>query len=391
MEAMATWRAGSIALAAVLLWRIIAVNTLLVDEAGRSQLPATRSGSEGVQDRQALTQVLRDDPGEVAALLVLAQDLERTGEAAKAARAYESALAVAPMDRDVLRAAAAFALRQGRMKEALERLDMLATYFGDHDAVFPALAQLLEAGDPNWAAVAARGPSWLGAFITNSCRKGVNPALLVPLLQKRVAARRVEPDEVECVTEKLRAAGRWDAAYQVWLNTLPRERLADVGFVFNGGFEFTSSGVGFDWRTAPGTERETGHSVEFALSRAGVGNRALRVTYNGKRQAAAAVAQYLALAPGSYELHGLARIDSLNSVRGLQWVLRCAAQERAPLLAASERFLGSSEWRPFSFEVAIPANCTGQALQLEPAGMDEGTTYLAGTAWFDELRLRRLH
>ncbi len=388
---MAAWRAGSIALAAFLTWRIIAVNALLVDENGRSKLPAvTHAASEGT-DRQALVQILRDDPGEVAALLVLAQDLERTGEAARAARTYESALAVAPMDRDTLRAAAAFALRQGRMKEALERLDMLATYFGDHDTVFPVLAQLLQAGDPNWTAITARGPSWLGAFITSSCRQGVNPALLVALLQKRVAARRAEPAEVECVTEKLRAVGRWDAAYQVWLNTLPRERLADVGFVFNGGFEFTSSGVGFDWRTAPGTERETGHSVEFALSRGGVGKRALRVTYNGKRQVAAAVAQYLALVPGSYELHGLARIDSLNSVRGLQWVLRCAAQERAPLLASSERFLGSSEWRPFSFEVAIPANCTGQTLQLEPAGMADGTTYLAGTAWFDELRLRRLH
>ena len=191
------------------------------------------------------------------------------------------------------------------------------------------------------------------------------------------------------MTEKLRAAGRWEQAYQVWLNTLPRERLADVGYVFNAGFEHAASGVGFDWMPSRGAERETGHAVEFAATRGAGGKRALRVTYNGKRQAVPAIRQLMALPPGRYELSGRGRVDSLNSVRGVQWTLRCAAADEAPPLAASERFLGSSEWRPFTVELAIPRDCPGQVLQLEPVGMHEGTTFLSGTAWFDDLRLAR--
>ena len=44
---------------------------------------------------------------------------------------------------------------------------------------------------------------------------------------------------------------------------------------------------------------------------------------------------------------------------------------------------------PGPFEAVVPEGCPGQVLQLEPVGMDEGTTFLAGTAWFDDLRLTR--
>ena len=117
--------------------------------------------------------------------------------------------------------------------------------------------------------------------------------------------------------------------------------------------------------------------------------RALRVSYNGKRQVVPAIGQLMVLPPGRYQLAGRGRVDSLNSVRGVQWTIRCAAAENAPLLAASERFLGSSEWRGFAVEVVIPAGCPGQVLQLEPVGMNEGTTFLSGTAWFDDLGIAR--
>jgi hypothetical protein len=58
-------------------------------------------------------------------------------------------------------------------------------------------------------------------------------------------------------------------------------------------------------------------------------------------------------------------------------------------LAASERFVGSSEWRRFSFEVAVPPGCAGQLLQLEALGTEDGPVFLSGSAWFDELELRR--
>jgi hypothetical protein len=384
MQHAALWRAGAVAVGLVLAWRIIAVNAILYDDSGHPRLPAQAT------DAPTLGALLRANPAEVAALLVLADQHERAGDTARASSAYAAAAAIAPVDRDALGLSAAYYLRQGRMAEAAALLDRMTTQFGEYDRTFPVFLQLAAARDPGWARIAARDPPWMGAFIVTACRQGLDPALLAPLLQQRVASQRARAVEVDCITEKLRGAGQWDAAYQVWINTLPRERLVDLGFVFNGGFEVAASGVGFDWKIAPGSDRELGHALDFAPTVGVSGKRALRVTYSGKRQAGPAIQQYLALPPGRYELGGLARVEGLSSVRGLQWVMRCVEKGGTlRTLGATERFLGSSEWRAFASEVQIPDGCPGQVLQLEPVGLTEGTTYLAGTAWFDDLRLTR--
>lgn len=384
MERAVAWRAGAIAVGLLLAWRIITVNAVLYDEGGRPRLPAEAT------DVATLGALLRANPAEVAALLVLAEQHERAGDRARAASAHESAAEIAPADRDRLRLSAAYYLREGRLAEAAVQLDRLATQFDEYERTFPLFSKLAAARDPGWARIAARNPPWLGSFIVAACRQGLDPALLAPLLQLRVAAGRAQAAEVDCVSDKLRAAGRWESAYLVWINTLPRERLADLGNVFNGGFEAAASNVGFDWKVATGSERELGHALEFAPARGASGKRALRVTYSGKAQTKPAIQQYLALAPGRYELSGLAHIDSLNSVRGLQWAVRCVDNDApARTIGATERFLGATEWHSFAADFQVPAGCAGQVLQLVPVGLDEGATYVSGTAWFDDLKIAR--
>jgi hypothetical protein len=384
MDRTTTWRAATILVVLGLLWRAITVNALLYDDTGRPRL----EGARGESDPAALVAILQRNPAEVAALLAIAEGAERAGAPDLAARAYKAAVGIAPVDRDALALSAQFFLRQGRGSEAVTQLDRLVENYGEYDKVFPVFAQLLAARDPAVMAIAARNPTWLGAFVVDACQRGIDSAIVAAMLQIRGAGARVE--EVDCVTTKLRMAGRWEESYQVWLNSLPPERLKDVGYVFNGSFEFPPSGVGFDWRLARGSERELGHSVMLAPSNSGSGQRALRVIYNGKRQAGVAAEQYLAVPPGRYEFSGLARMDKLNSVRGVQWTLKCARTQGEPMpIANSERFLGALEWQLFAFEVVIPEGCTGQVLRLEPVGMNEGAVYLAGTAWFDELRLTR--
>ena len=60
------------------------------------------------------------------------------------------------------------------------------------------------------------------------------------------------------------------------------------------------------------------------------------------------------------------------------------------MIAASERFVGSSEWRRFAFDIEVPAGCPGQILQLESIATADGTAYLSGSIWFDDLVLRQL-
>jgi hypothetical protein len=385
-------RAAALLVALVLLWRVIQVNAVLYDDSGRPVLPSIPGEALAVQpgaDRDAIVAALRDNPSQVAALLVAARRLEKESPR-EAAQAYAVAYELAPLDREVLHAASVFFLRQGRFPEAFALLDRLVEHYPDtRERAFPVFADLLASKDAEaaWSRIIARDAAWIGAFVTASCARGVDPALLVPLFMSRVAAGRATPTESACVIDRLRGAGRWDEAYQVWLNTLPRDRLSDVGFVFNGGFENAASGLGFDWMPTRLAERDAGHSVEMARNAGGAaGKRALRVSYNGKRQATHPIAQYLVLPAGRYEFGGLARLEGMRVGRGVQWTVRCVDRGKpGPIVARSERFTGSSDWRPFAFGADIAPACAGQILQLEPVGIEEGAVYLTGTAWFDEL------
>lgn len=387
-------RIALVALALALVWRAIQVNVVLYEDNGRPRLefagisPATHEAVGG--DQASLRRVIRENPGEVAAMLVLARDLDGDGKRVEAHAAYRAALDLAPWDRDVLAHSAAFFLRQGdpRGVEILGRL--AAQPLAARDRVFAALHEVI-ASRRQPAAVAtlfARDPAWLGAFIADACARGVDPALYVPMLLWKAGTGAPLP-QAGCAIERLRAAGRWDEAYQLWLNTLPRERLSQVGFVFNGGFEHAVGGMGFDWMLQQRAERETGHVAEVVTTSGASGKRSLRVAYNGKRQSGVPVQQYLALVPGTYELTGLARPQGIVAPRGIQWTVRCAAAARPARLASSERFIGSSEWRRFAMEVRIDGSCPAQLLQLEPAVEEGAAAFVGGVAWFDDIALRR--
>lgn len=381
------------ALALVILWRVIHVNAVLYDEGGRPRLPAAaRDVGATLADREILHAQLRENPADVAALLLAARDFESGMRPEEAARAYAAAYQLAPLDRDVLQAASAFYLAHGRSGEALALLGRLVEHYPTtHERAFPVIADLL--ARPGHAAatesILARDPAWLGPFIVSTCKRGVDPAVLAPLLMRRVTAASARPAETDCLVERLRGAGRWDEAYQVWLNSLPRERLNDVGFIFNGSFEYAPSGVGFDWVPTRQTEREVGHSVDMPRTTGGAGRRSLRVGYNGKRQVGTPIAQYLRLPAGRYEFSGVGRSDGMRAGKGVYWTIRCVTDgiPGAPI-AASERFIGSSDWRKFASALDVAPSCPGQLLQLEAVGAEDSPAYVTGAAWFDDLALR---
>ena len=388
-----TWRIAVTALALVILWRVIHVNAVLYDDGGRPRLPAfAQDFGAAPADREVLRLELRENPANVAALLLAARYAQQRGSLEEAARAYAAAYQVAPLDSEVLHAASAFHLAQGRTSEALALLGRLVEHYpATREHAFPVIADMLARPETAGAmdAIVARDPAWLGDFIVSSCKRGVDPAVLGPLLLGRIAAASAKPAETDCLVDRLRASGRWDQAYQVWLNTLPRERLNDVGFIFNGSFEFAPSGVGFDWMPTRQLEREVGHSVEMARTTGGAGKRSLRVSYNGKRQLGMPIAQYLRVPPGRYEFSGAGRSDGMRAGRGVHWTIRCV-KDGIPgaAITTSERFTGSSEWRRFASPLEVTAACPGQLLQLEPVGADESPAYITGAAWFDDLALR---
>jgi len=378
-------------------WRILVVNGVLYDLNGRPHLPSPSTAAapmaEPPEASRLLADALRSNPAEVAALLMWAAEA-RDAEPERAERAYRVAVDLAPADRDVLNSAAAFFLARGRVSEAVDLLQRLVDQYPDtREQVFPLLAGYFFSaeGANAWHEVAARNPPWVASFVVSSCEHGLDPSVLAALLVKRMAAAAATQSEIACVVERLRAAGRWNEAYQLWLNSLSRAQLANVGFVFNGGFETAPAPTGFDWTLSSRPERETGYAAEIVRAPGTGGRQALRVAYTGKRQYGVPAAQYLAVPPGNYAFAGMARIERMTLGRGVQWTIRCVAEGKpGAVVAHSERFIGSSEWQPFGFDVAIPAGCDGQVLQLEPVGPEGSVAFAGGTAWFDDFVLRRV-
>ena len=376
-------RAAFITLALLLGWRVLHVNAVVYGEGNR---PAVQIPSAGSARLPALAAALDANPAGADALVALVEEKIASGDGAAAARALASALEIAPIDSRVLRTAAVLAVREARIEDAIGRLDQLLTHYPEtRSFAFPVMTEWLVHPGANAAIerLAARPSTWMGSFLAHGCGRG-DAALQAPILARWAAAGHAGRHEAACVIEGLRRSGRWLPAYQVWLNTLPRARLAEVGYVFNGSFEHDPTGVGFDWIAGA---QSPAHAVEYPRTSGVSGERALRVAWSGKRVPGPAISQFAALPPGRYQLSGLARMEGLQSVRGIQWLVRCA-QDRA-VLGASPRFMGSGGWERFAFDVEVPARCLGQVLQLEAAGFDQGTTYVSGQAWFDDLRLAR--
>lgn len=371
-------RAAIAGVALLLAWRVIHVNAVAF---GIDGVP--RASSSPAADLAA-------QPADAAMLLARAGELEAAGDTARAGEAYAAALDLAPMNRQVLAVASGFFLERGDARGLETLFRLVAAYPAMWPRAFPVLAQTLgaERARAAWEAVAARNPPWLAAFVADACARGVDPASLAPLAVPRAAG--ITHAEAGCLLGRLRDADRWEEAYLLWLNLLPRERLAHVGFVYNGGFEQASAGVGFDWILQSAPEREVGHVAEVVVALGAEGRRVLRVAYNGKRQAGIPVRQFTVLAPGDYRLTGLARIESIKALKGIQWTLRCVRKAvPGEAIATSERFIGSGEWRPFSMAATVPADCPGQVLQLEPV-VEPGTpAFVAGTAYFDNFALER--
>ena len=394
---LALWRAAVGIVALALLWRVIVVNGLLFDLGGRAHLPAPAASSDDAtahaQATRALGDVLKTNPAEVAALLMWAAEVrEQSPDAAE--RAYRLAVRLAPADRDVLGAAASFLLDRGHVPEAMQYLERLADLFPEtRERAFPLLASYFFSpeGTAAWNDVVLRNPQWVAPFIVSSCESGLDPSVLAALLVKRIGAAIATDPEIACVIERLRLSGRWGEAYQLWLNSLSRAQLADVGFVYNGGFESPPLATGFDWMLQARPERETGHAAEIVRLPVSSGAHSLRVAYNGKRQAGIPAAQYLAMPPGRYEMSGMVRIERMTLGRGVHWTIRCVeAGRKGAVIAESERFIGSTEWQRFAFEAAIAEDCSGQILQLEPVGPEGSVAFAGGTVWFDDLVLRRV-
>jgi len=386
----------AVAVAAVLAWRAVAtgLDALSARSVARAQAAAgALSGPVGQET--ASRQHLARNPADANALLALALALERQGRRDDASAAIRATLGLAPADPQVLIRIAGYFLRSGDEAQALATFKRAADAApGDpNDVVARALLAGLDTGRHRefFDGIARANPVWWPGFFRLACAQAADAGTVAAVLAVRAQASVASSEEWRCVIERLQREGQWARAHQLWLNSLPLDQRQRIGYVFNGGFEWPISGIGFDWIVPA----QDGVVVSTERSDGTTGQRALSVAFADKRFGEPPIHQHLLLVPGRHRLEGRSRTE-LESRLGLQWGVYCEdGRGRAPRqLARSERLAGSAEWKAFRVDFLVPGDCPVQRLRLELANPGTGAitpapsaARIKGTVWFDDLRI----
>ena len=398
---------GLLLIAGILVWRALVTN--LADYYASQETPEAAVGalrwrsdqpaalyqrgvalvaSETAEAERLLRAAAWANPTDALVYLALANQWVKAGRSAAAVRLAEIADALGPLRSPALARSAQFWLEQERPDRALARWRMLLRTRPETSAqLFPLLVQLAEnpAARPLLQPLLADPPEWWDQFFAYAAVKATRPETSVFLYQKRNRHGTLPvAEEQRAYLDRLWKENRWLEAYLAWLNGLDERQTKVLGHVYNGGFEAPVTHLGFDWRMSS----PRGATVETIETYGTRGGKALYVSFNGERVRFQHVFQYLFLDAGRYRLQGRGRPDSLKAERGLRWRVRCSGANA--LLAESEPFVGSDEWRNFAVEFTVPdQGCPAQLLRLELDGRVELDFEAQGGAWFDDLAIIR--
>jgi hypothetical protein len=177
----------------------------------------------------------------------------------------------------------------------------------------------------------------------------------------------------------------YELAYYTWLQLLPAEQLANAGLLFNGSFEFTPSGLPFDWIISS----RSGVTATIATRPDRDTERALFIEFGHGRVDFPGVSQVTMLSPGTYKFQGKYGGD-ISGPRGLRWRITCAGPTAIPI-GESPMVVGSvSPWKDFEFSFSVPnADCRAQYVRLALDARSASEQFVSGSIWYDELRIVR--
>ena len=235
----------------------------------------------------------------------------------------------------------------------------------------------------------AAEPGWRRQFLASLWELAhADPAALALVAELGKTGKPADTGELGLYIGGLAWHGASDVAYNLWLRTLPPERLENLGFLTSPGFEAEPPGAKtvFDWVNGPGVNA----LAEFVPQGRPGGRRLLHLSFSEGRIELPVVFQVLVLAPGRYRLTGEFR-GPLEGKRGLRWRLSCNSGAQADL-GETEMLLGQPEqWRVFTLEASVPSgDCVGQVLRLVHDARSASEEYLSGEAWFADFRLERM-
>ena len=349
------------------------------------------------------------NPTDARVYIALAELWAAAGRQPAAVKLAELADILGPVNSLVLAQSADFWQSQGRPDRMLPHWSqlLLARRTTVASVFYPELLSLAE--DPNQQALLLpllkNPPTWWSSFFVYAAREAQHTDTVVFLYQNRQREappssdhknkkdlkeeqdEKNQQNEQDAYLNRLWQNARWTEAHTAWLNGLDERQRKELSNLYNGGFELPISNVGFDWTIT--TAR--GATIETVPTYGIHGERALHVVFDGQRVRFQHIFQYLMLEPGQYQLQGRTRPDNLRTTRGLRWRMYCipfGKPDESSLLAESNRFLGSDEWRLFTVDFTVPTkNCAAQLLRLELEGRATLDFEIQGGIWFDDLAI----
>jgi hypothetical protein len=257
--------------------------------------------------------------------------------------------------------------------------------------VLPMLGKMAETTEARGALekLLAGNPPWRRAFLS-VLPQAVSDARtpLIILLAIRDAPAPPTLADVRGYVGVLLAHKFHELAYYTWLQFLPPEHLAAAGPLFNGSFEFSPSGLPFDWVLSAGR----GVTVDIAPRPDDASKRALYIELGPGRVEFQGVPQTLLLSPGTYRFDGKVRAE-IAGPRGLVWRVACAGSQGPPL-GQSVMMIGTigaaAAWKEVKFSFTVPtADCRAQQLRLDLDARMASEQLVSGYAWYDDLSLTR--
>lgn len=339
------------------------------------------------QAAESARTLLRREPLNGPGFVILAEIAETESNKAQAALMSSIAIRRAPYTLAPRAWLAGEQLSQGSYQEALENLDeILRISPARHTRLFPVLIEL--AANPEFAdALAlklASRPPWRGSFVS-SVLISASPEQLAAVFSALHHHGDLDAATTGRWIDRLAKDGKWGEAYARWVGGIQQSAPFRLSHVYNGDFETTPNGTGFDWRIGD----SAGVLVDRPAGASADGSHALRLTFLGRRVDAIPLHQWLMLGSGTYRLRFSAAAQDLRSDRGVQWVVRCLDDGKE--LAASERLTGHFDWKQLELPFEVPAQgCVAQDLWLRNAGAAAAGKIIGGVIMFDDFAIEQV-
>lgn len=372
------------AVAAGLAWRIAAQSTWEHDDLIRAAAAAYRADDLTLAEARARQSLaLRPLDGRayrILARIALARDNQTAGEALT-----RLAVQYSPRDTGARELAARQAVEHGDVATAIGHYDhWLRVYPEDGEDVFPELLTLsaTPAGRDALVARLALRPEWRTPLLRYYAQKAAAASDLPALFHALASHGGLDHEEMQLYLARFISDKQWAAGRDAWLAELPANRRQRQDIPVDGDFDGEApSGSPFEWQFARNGAVDVG-----VVTREDNTGAALRAAFIGQRSSGPIAQQLLLLEPGSYTLQWESRLESLDTPRGLKWLLTCVDGQGGNLLL-NEPLKGSSPWQAHRVDFDVPQSCSAQWLRLDFDARIAAETLATGVAWFDNVHV----